>query len=319
MSVLVSILIPAHHSALTIRASLESCLAQTHTHLEILVLNSISGDHTAEVIQDINDPRIALHETSENKGIAAARNQLLKLAKGEFIAWLDADDVMMPERIERQLAYFKAHPETDIAGTWIRTDHVEVPEKRLPTHHQQIYHCLWFKNCIIQPSVMSRNFYVQEGIFYDEEFANTAEDYELWYRLRDRKHFANIPEYLTLYHMTTGEELERKKKAGRFNENLSALWQKKWQAVSTEISEPQKLSFINFLYRNDCPDTDTLNGIRRVLSVLNEENKDPFFQLILSYHHLRLWRNMKLVDKMRHVYALRHLMKWSAFKKYHLI
>ncbi len=319
MSVLVSILIPAHHSALTIRACLQSCLTQTYKHIEVLVLNSISGDHTAEVVRDINDHRITLHETQENKGIAAARNQLLKLAKGEFIAWLDADDVMMPERIEHQLAFFDSHPETDIAGTWIKTDNEEVAEKRLPTQHEQIYHCLWFKNCIIQPSVMSRNFYVKEGIFYDEEFANTAEDYELWYRLRDYKRFANIPEFLTLYHMTTGEELERKKKAGRFNENLNALWQKKWQAIKTDMSELQKHHFINFLYRNERPDSETLKGIQKVLSVLKTENKDPFFQLILSYHHLRLWRNMQLMDKLKYIHELRHLNNWSAFKKYHLI
>lgn len=319
MSVLVSILIPAHHSALTIRAALESCISQSYPNIEIIVLNTGSGDHTVEVVRDFKDERIQLHESAENKGIAAARNQLLKLAKGEFIAWLDADDEMMPERIERQLAYFGQYPETDIAGTWIKTDNDELPERKLPTSHEQIYQYLWFKNCMIQPSIMSRNFYAKEGIYYDEVFANTAEDYELWYRLRDKKHFANIPEFLTLYHMTTGAELERKKKAGNFDNNLNTLWQKKWAAVKTEFEEKQKSSFVRFLYNNDDLDNDTLHEIRAVLYQLKKENNDPFYQLILKYHRLRLWRNMGGLQKLMHCYDLRYLSSWTDFKKHFLV
>lgn len=319
MSVLVSILIPAHHSALTIRAALESCMAQTYRHIEIIVLNTGSTDHTSEVVREMKDDRIQLHESADNNGIAAARNQLLKLATGDFIAWLDADDEMMPERIERQLAYFGQYPETDIAGTWIKTDNDELPERKLPLSHNEIYHYLWFKNCMIQPSIMSRNFYSKEGIFYDESFANIAEDYELWYRLRDKKHFANIPEFLTLYHMTNGAELERKKKTGNFDVNLNTLWQKKWEAVKTDFNDKQKSSFIRFLYNNDDLDTETAKDLRQILHQLKKENKEAFFQLILKYHHLRLWRNMQVSQKLLYCYDLRYLSCWSDFKKHFLI
>lgn len=172
---------------------------------------------------------------------------------------------------------------------------------------------------MIQPSIMSRNFYVKEGIYYDEAFANTAEDYELWYRLRDKKHFANIPEFLTHYHMTTGVELERKKKAGNFDNNLNALWQKKWTAIKTAFEEKQKSSFVRFLYYNEDLDKETARDIRFVIHQLKQENKDPFFQLILKYHRLRLWRNMGGIQKLMHCYDLRFLSSWTDFKKYFLV
>lgn len=319
MSELVSILIPAYRSARTIRAAITSCCVQTYENIEIIVLNTGTVDHTAEVVKDIKDNRIQLHEYNENKGIAAARNQLLKLAKGTFIAWLDADDKMLPERIATQVAYFKDHPETDILGSWIWTDNEELPSKQLPTSHEDIYHCLWFKNCIIQPAVMSRNFYVNENIFYNEAFANTAEDYELWYRLRDKKRFANLPNYLTYYHMTTGAELEQKRTAGHFQENLDALWQIKWQSVKVQLNEEEKSGFVHFLYNNVSLDQVLARSILKVLKQLQKSNTDGFFHLIIRYHYLRLWRNMRLDGRLMHLPLLIHLREWSNFKKHYLM
>lgn len=319
MSELVSILIPAYHSARTIRAALTSCCAQTYENIEIIVLNTCTVDHTSEVVKDIKDARIQLHENSENKGIAAARNQLLKLAKGTFIAWLDADDKMLPERIAVQVAYFREHPETDILGSWIWTDNEDLPSKQLPIAHEDIYHCLWFKNCIIQPAVMSRNFYASENIYYNEAFANTAEDYELWYRLRDRKRFANLPNYLTYYHMTTGTELERKKQAGHFQENLNALWQIKWQSVQVQLDEEEKTGFVHFLYNNTSLNHKQARSVLKVLKQLQKSNTDDFFHLIIRYHYLRLWRNMNLRSRLTHLNLLIHLREWSNFKKHYLM
>lgn len=319
MSVLVSILIPAHRSALTIRAALESCISQSYPNIEIIVLNTGSTDHTSDLVKEFKDERIQLHENAENKGIAAARNQLLKLAKGEFIAWLDADDVMMPERIEKQLAFFNQCPETDIVGSWIRTDNAALPEKKFPVTHTDIHSCLWFKNCMVQPSVMSRNFYVKEQIFYDENFDNIAEDYELWYRLRDTKKFANIPEYLTLYHMTTGEELEKKKAAAHFNDKLNLLWQKKWQSIKQPLSDFEKQCFVAFLYSNKRPDKATIQALKNVLKTLVNDNMEGIDHLIIKYHYLRLWRNMDWADRIGHLQYLLYLSAWQDFKKHYLI
>ena len=319
MSELVSILIPAYRSAQSIRAAIASCCSQTYENIEIIVLNTGTLDHTSEVVKDITDHRIHLHENTENKGIAAARNQLLKLAKGTFIAWLDADDKMLPERIATQVAYFKKHPDTDILGSWIWTDNENLPSKQLPIKHEDIYHCLWFKNCIIQPAVMSRNFYVKENIFYNEAFANTAEDYELWYRLRDKKRFANLPAYLTYYHMTTGAELDRKKEVGHFQENLNALWKIKWQDIGTALSHAEQTGFVHFLYNNQPLNLSEAGRILKVLQQLQKSRTDAFFHLIIKYHYLRLWRNMNPGSKLWQLNLLIHLKEWSNFKKHYLI
>lgn len=319
MSELVSILIPAYRSALTIRAAITSCCAQTYKNIEIIVLNTGNGDHTSEVVKDIKDDRIQLHESTENRGIAAARNQLLRLAKGDYIAWLDADDKMLPERIATQVDYFKKHPAIDIVGSWIWTDNEDLPSKHLPLHHDEIYHCLWFKNCMIQPAIMSRNFYIKENIFYNEDFANTAEDYELWYRLRETKRFANIPSYLTYYHMTTGQELERKKTLGRFQENLNALWQIKWQSAPIKFTEDEKAKFVHFLYNNQTLNPTEVRALLKVLNQLRTISRDKFYHLIIHYHYLRLWRNMTFSGKLRYLHLLLNLREWSNFKKHYLM
>lgn len=318
MSKLVSILIPTHNSALTLRSAIISCLNQSYDNIEIIVLDASSTDHTKEVVEDINNPKITFFVSNHN-GIAAARNQLLKLAKGDYIAWLDADDLMMPHRIRNQVQFLEDNTEVDIVGTWIHTDSDELPSKELPTSHDEISTCLWFKNCMIQPSILSKNFYVKENIYYDESFANSAEDYELWYRLRNTKRFANLPEYQILYHMTTGYELIQKKENNHFKQNIQLLWQKKWQDIPVEVDDSVKAIFIEFIYDNFKPDSNQLKQLKLILKTLRNINKDPFFNLILTYHELRLWRNMGWMDRLNHLANLNGLRKWQQFKAHHLI
>jgi glycosyltransferase involved in cell wall biosynthesis len=319
MQPMISILIPSYNASATIRSAILSCLSQTYQDFEIIVLNPGSKDHTNEIIESFDDKRLTLLQTENNTGIAASRNILLKAAKGQFIAWLDADDIMMPERLEKQLNYFEKFPETDILGTWISTDSDEVPIKRLPLKHNEIYHCLWFKNCMIQPSIMSRNFYLKEQCFYDENFANSVEDYELWYRLRNSKKLANLNEVLTHYHMTVGEELNLKKRHNNFDSNLHKLWEIKWRNYPVAVSESERKSFIKFLYENIEPDEHDIKASLNVIYQLNILEKDDFFRLLLSYHKLRLWRNMRIADKLRHLKILTHLKYWNEFKQRHLI
>ena len=99
-----------------------------------------------------------------------------------------------------------------------------------------------------QPSMMSRNFYQNENVFYNETYANTLEDYELWYRLKDKKKFANIDKPLTHYKLSTAEELMSKKTKGNFEENLERLWSVKWGEISETIAEKDKKLFQYFLY-----------------------------------------------------------------------
>ena len=108
---LVSVIIPAFNAEATLQATLESVLAQTHPALEIIVVDDGSSDGTAALVETLGrtEPRLVLIR-QENAGVAAARNAGLARARGDYVAWLDADDLWHPTKLAKQLAVFAAAP-----------------------------------------------------------------------------------------------------------------------------------------------------------------------------------------------------------------
>lgn len=103
MNPLVSILIPAHNAEKWITESIRSAIAQTWPYKEIIVVDDGSTDRTAEVARRFASKEVAVVST-ENQGAAAARNHALQFSQGDYIQWLDADDILAPDKIQRQLA-----------------------------------------------------------------------------------------------------------------------------------------------------------------------------------------------------------------------
>jgi glycosyltransferase involved in cell wall biosynthesis len=307
---------PVYNAELSIRKAIDSCLRQTYTNIEIVVLDNGSNDSSNDILNSIKDTRVRLIKVNENLGIAAGRNLLLKEAKGEFIAWLDADDEMLDERIEIQLAHFSKHSELDILGTWIYVEQTQI--KKAPLNHTAISTALWFKNCMYQPSIMSRNFYLRENIFYNESYANTLEDYELWYRLRNKKTFGNIERALTHYAQTTGKELQDKKGEGNFESNLNRLWAIKWQEIQEPIAEKDKLLFQNFLYKNEVLGTIEIASIIKTLTTIEKQFKNNTYRLICKFHRLRVWRNASAFNKIKKLYLLLNIFEYPGIKKLNL-
>jgi glycosyltransferase involved in cell wall biosynthesis len=318
MQSLVSILIPVYNGESSIFAALTSCLEQTYPHIEILVLDDGSTDRTSSIVKSFDNLKVTLIKHDGNRGIAHARNTLLAHARGEYIAWLDADDTMGKDRIDEQVGFMQAHPDVDIAGSWIYTDDPSLPVKKLPLLHTQIKTMLWFKNCMIQPSIISKNFYKTENIWYDTEFNNSVEDYELWYRLSSQKTFANIPKFLTTYHLTTGGPLSAKQDKNLFRQHINTLWKHKWKSYNILGPEKLKQVFQDFLYENKRLTTQEERAILHILYSLKLANPDPFFRLVISFHLLRLWRNMGLAGKIMHMDLLGLCLYYSKMKRNYL-
>jgi glycosyltransferase involved in cell wall biosynthesis len=104
---LVSIIIPTYNRAKFVSRAIDSCLRQTYSEIEILVVDDHSSDETTQVVESYKDPRVKYFLHEKNLGVAAARNTGLRNATGEFITFLDSDDEWMPEKIGRQLGVFK--------------------------------------------------------------------------------------------------------------------------------------------------------------------------------------------------------------------
>lgn len=190
----VSVVMPVCNEKLFFNESLSSVLHQTFGEIEVLI---IDGSDDKELIPTLlpKDDRIR-YLYREKHGIADALNFGLENSKGRYIARMDADDISLPNRFERQVGFLEEHEEADVVGTWysvIREDGSIVQEMEPVTSHNQIVANLLFENPICHPSVMFRRRLIDDGIRYPK---TTAEDYALWTDIIGKYRFANIPEVL---------------------------------------------------------------------------------------------------------------------------
>lgn len=309
---LVSILIPAFNADKTVAMAIKSCLGQTYTNIEILVLNDGSIDYTLDEINKFGKIRIIHHE--QNLGIANSRNRLLKEAKGEYIAWLDADDLMAKERIEKQVQYLLKHNTIDIVGSWITTDSKSIAFKKLPVNDALIKAHLWFKNCMVQPSILSKNFYVKEGVFYDSAF-DYMEDYELWYRLIKTKNFANVPAFLNKYHMPSSKNIELKLEQYNFEQKLNLLWEIKWRDTNLKIDDKQKQVFQSFLYKFNPLSLSEAKDVKYVLKQLKSDKNT----LMIHYYRLLLFTRLTFLKKLLNFDLMFSIIWFPVMKIKHLV
>lgn len=192
----VTVLMPMFNARLYLRAAVESILVQTFRDFEFLVIDDASTDGGGDELAGFGDSRIWLLRNHENLGVAASLNRGLSLARGKYIARMDADDISMPRRLEHQVAFMDAHPEVGISGGWIQLfGGRELPHTaRVPTDHQEIAAYMVFENPMCHMTVMMRrNFLDHFDLRYDPVFSR-SEDYELWTRAITCFPMANLGE-----------------------------------------------------------------------------------------------------------------------------
>lgn len=116
-SIAVTIGIPFYNAEATLLDAIRSVFAQTHTNWELILIDDGSTDRSLKLAQTINDPRVTVYSDGENRRLAARLNQLTKLAKYDFIARMDADDLISPVRLEKQLELLLSKPNVDLVST----------------------------------------------------------------------------------------------------------------------------------------------------------------------------------------------------------
>ena len=215
--------------------SIESILQQTYRNLELIIIDDGSTDNSLKIIKSKQDPRIRII-SRENKGLVVSLNEGLNLAKGEYVARMDADDISVSTRLSRQVDYMKAHPNCAVVGTYIKEiDERGKPFKRSVLSNGVIDQCLEFAlpryNPLAHGSIMMRRKIALRAGGYNEEFW-PAEDYELWARLTLYGRLGVIPEELYIYRVNS-------QGISFSNEELQA--QKVKYIQSSLISHPPKL------------------------------------------------------------------------------
>jgi hypothetical protein len=197
---LVSVIMPVHNGEKYLRAALESILAQTYVDFEMIVVEDGSNDTTLSILKDYQkkDARIIIQQHSQNTGIVTALNDGLKLASGNYIARMDADDISLPERLEKQVEFLENRPEIGVLGTCaeiINEEDLCIDTIDFPLSHILLQWALCFYCPIIHPTVMARRDLLRSVGGYRISYPHT-EDYELWTRIASTTRLANLPERL---------------------------------------------------------------------------------------------------------------------------
>lgn len=197
----VTVLMPVYNGETYLQEAIDSILGQTYRDFEFLIIDDASTDKTPEIIRSYDDPRIRTHRNPENYGLARSLNTGLHLSKGKYVARMDADDISLPRRLEKQVAFMEARPETGVCGAWLKmTEDRRNTVLSPPVDHESIRAGLLFENTVFHPTAIIRKETVLAlGEVYDERYRQ-AQDLEYWVRLAGRGvRFANIGEVLLKY------------------------------------------------------------------------------------------------------------------------
>ena len=192
----VAVLMSVYNGEKYLHESIDSILTQTFKDFEFLIINDGSTDKTDQILNGYNDPRIKIINNGKNIGLTKSLNKGLKLAKGEYIARMDADDISMPGRLERELEFLDKNPAVGLVGTYYlminRKGNVLHTMKRL-TESMELKEKLLRSNQFCHGSVMFRAECIKNLGSYREEL---VQDYDLWLRISEKYEVANISEFL---------------------------------------------------------------------------------------------------------------------------
>lgn len=224
-----SVVMGVYNGAEYLSAAIESLLNQTFPHFELLIINDASTDHTPNILDHYQkqDKRIRVFHNKTNQGIAVSRNRGLKLAQGETIAFMDADDVAYLNRFEIQYHYLNNHPDIFLVagsarlinkegkrtGIWNRQEDPETIAKQMPK-----------ENLIILSTVLFQN----EGNHFFRNFRE-SEDYDFLLRLLSQgKKFAILPNLLIEYRLVAGPPLsKRRAQRDLFTREIQTFYQQR--------------------------------------------------------------------------------------------
>lgn len=281
----ISVIIPVFNAAPFLQESIESILNQTFSDFELIILNDKSTDESLEIIKknQSKDNRVIIIDKEQNVGPANLRNEGINAARGTFIALMDADDIALPTRFEKQIAILKNNPEIGVCGTGFT---FFGSKKNKTINHSNDHDAIkvsFLHSCNIgNPTVMFKK-EVLGDLKFDNDYV-PAEDYDLWSRLLAKTHFYNIPESLLNYRQHDNNI--SKTKIDNVNRSVKRVKIKQLAALEVDPADPKIDFYLNAvsLQKKLSPDEiiETINASKFLLS--QNEKIQYFNQNLLKKH-----------------------------------
>ncbi len=196
----VSVLMPVYNKAPFVKEAIDSVLNASFQDFEIVCVDDKSTDESVAVLRSISDPRVRVVELEGNLGPAGAANRCLDEARGEYLVRLDADDLAVPDRLGKQVAYMDAHPEVVASGGHLQLFGARDRLWKFPIDHDDCMANLLFGVPVSQgASIMRRSVIEQHRLRYDPTWPRVGEDWLFWLRVSRVGRFGNLDEAMTLY------------------------------------------------------------------------------------------------------------------------
>ena len=191
----ISVIMPCYNEQDNIEKSIQSILNQTFKDFELIVVDDCSTDHSRDIIKTIAkcDNRVVYLRNTSNSGVAKTLNNGLRIARGEYIARMDADDLCEPTRFQKQIEYLKSHPKCIVCGSF--ADVFDGTKTVIQGNVQgDLKRHLVKNNPFVHSSIIFKRIVNDRPVFYPE--TKGFEDYGLWIELSDDGEFYTIPEVL---------------------------------------------------------------------------------------------------------------------------
>lgn len=199
----VTVLMTTYNGERYLKECIDSVLGQTFKDFEFLIIDDCSTDRSKDIIRSYRDDRICFRENEKNLSQVKSLNIGLSHARGAYVARMDQDDVMMKDRLKKQVHFLDNRPDVSVVGTWgeaIDEEGRVFTKSRLVTRFEEIIGSILFSGFILIHSSVTfrKDVVIDVGRF--NESLSFSEDFELWTRLSLKGHrIANIPEYLIRY------------------------------------------------------------------------------------------------------------------------
>ncbi len=230
-----SVIIPVYNSAEYISEAIASILNQSYRNFELLIINDGSKDNSGTIIKSYEDSRIRYFENDGNKGMVYSLNRGIDESKGRYIVRMDADDIALPSRLERQFDFMELHLDIGVSGTFAEYIGERTGIWKYDVSHNEIKcHLMWGSSLIHPTAIVRKDILIKNNIRYEEHYHDTA-DFKLWVNLGRVSKLANLPEVLLKYRVHKDQATIARKKL--MDENKTEIIIGQLSITGVNISE----------------------------------------------------------------------------------
>lgn len=239
----ISFVLPVHNAVEYLAAAVQSVLSQTHRDFELIVINDGSTDGSRDVLATFKDDRLRILD-QPNSGLVEALNRGVRVSRGEWIARMDADDICLPHRLERQIAHLAVNPHIALLGGYVATiDEQGRPLASVvpfPVTHDELWQSIGRRHWVMcHPAVIFRRQAAIDVGLFDRAY-QYAEDTEFFARLMTRYRAENLPEVVLKYRLRQGAMSSQSAYHGRVNAVLVRTIADRWKPGEPFQATPQE-------------------------------------------------------------------------------